>query len=282
MPREIDEAFSQGGAHLFPASEEDLWTSCTCPDWANPCKHVAAAHYVLADLIDRDPFVLFDMRGRSKDEVLGALGKALGAGDPAPAAGDLAEETIGVTPDLEKGYDTPRAPLRVKLRIQVPPIPAAVLRQIGSPPGWSLPSPIAEVLRPVYESTGQLARSIALAVDSEALAAVREEAAPRVVHAKANRPLTTTTTMIAAASCGIPASQARQLANQSRMAKKWVTCRASRRKGEGGRPTGSLFGPCRSNRRLASTVDRPTGGAASAADCASGGRAGARVARCPI
>jgi uncharacterized Zn finger protein len=176
MPQEIDQAFSQGGSHLFPASEEDLWTSCTCPDWANPCKHVAAAHYVLAELIDNDPFVLFDMRGRSREEVLTALRRARGAEPERPSL--VAISVLGVEPDLSKGYDVAKGPLQVKVRIQAPPIPAAVLRQIGTPAVWSVPVPINEVLGPVFEGAGSLARSIALAVDSEVLAAMQAEAAP--------------------------------------------------------------------------------------------------------
>ena len=46
MPEQIEEAFRAAGVTLFPADEGDLETDCTCPDWANPCKHVAAAFYL--------------------------------------------------------------------------------------------------------------------------------------------------------------------------------------------------------------------------------------------
>ena len=61
MPREIDEAFHLAGASLFPEREEDLVTGCTCPDWANPCKHIAAVYYAMADAFDKDPFVIFQL-----------------------------------------------------------------------------------------------------------------------------------------------------------------------------------------------------------------------------
>ncbi|MGH8898718.1 MAG: SWIM zinc finger family protein, partial [Egibacteraceae bacterium] len=41
-------------------------TSCSCPDYANPCKHVAAVHYVLAQTFDADPFLLPTLRGRDQ------------------------------------------------------------------------------------------------------------------------------------------------------------------------------------------------------------------------
>ena len=199
MPREIDLAFAQGGAHLFPASEEDLWTSCTCPDWANPCKHVAAAHYVLAELIDNDPFVLFDLRGHSREEVLTALRRARGAEPERPSLAQIT--AVGIIPDLGRGYDVPRAPLQVKIRIQAPPIPAAVLRQLGPPPAWNGPLGIAEVLGPVFERAGQLARSIALAVDSAVLATMRADSIPPppVAPAPRSRPRRAPTTPAPAA-----------------------------------------------------------------------------------
>ncbi|HEU4618687.1 MAG TPA: SWIM zinc finger family protein, partial [Gammaproteobacteria bacterium] len=51
----------------------DLRTDCSCPDDANPCKHVAAVHFVLGEAFDRDPFLLFELRGRSRAQVLETL-----------------------------------------------------------------------------------------------------------------------------------------------------------------------------------------------------------------
>ena len=73
MPIGLDETFREAGASLYPRVPKELQTHCDCPDWANPCKHVAAVCYVMAEVLDRDPWLLFDLRGRTKDEVLGAL-----------------------------------------------------------------------------------------------------------------------------------------------------------------------------------------------------------------
>jgi uncharacterized Zn finger protein len=73
MPREIDEVFRSAGSSLFPRSRADLTTRCSCPDSGDPCKHVAATHYVLGEALDRDPFLLFELRGHTKDEVLEEL-----------------------------------------------------------------------------------------------------------------------------------------------------------------------------------------------------------------
>lgn len=73
MPKNIEEAFDSVNLSLFPETEEDLQTSCTCPDWANPCKHIAAVYYILAERFDEDPFLLFKLRGRDKDAIIAAL-----------------------------------------------------------------------------------------------------------------------------------------------------------------------------------------------------------------
>jgi uncharacterized Zn finger protein len=70
MPEEIEEAFVASAATLFPASADDLTSACSCPDWENPCKHVAAVFYLLAEAFDADPFLIFAWRGRSKEELL--------------------------------------------------------------------------------------------------------------------------------------------------------------------------------------------------------------------
>jgi uncharacterized Zn finger protein len=70
MPPDIDELFAASGHSLFPREESDLYTSCSCPDDANPCKHIAAVHYILGVRFDADPFVLFRLRGLPRETLL--------------------------------------------------------------------------------------------------------------------------------------------------------------------------------------------------------------------
>ena len=73
MPQTIEEVFAAAGVSLFPTQSGELHTDCSCPDWANPCKHVAAVHYILGEQFDEDPFLLFVLRGRTQEQVLAAL-----------------------------------------------------------------------------------------------------------------------------------------------------------------------------------------------------------------
>jgi uncharacterized Zn finger protein len=73
IPHDIEDAFRACGASLFPATLHELQTECSCPDWANPCKHVAATYYLLGEEFDRDPFLLFALRGGVREQLLSEI-----------------------------------------------------------------------------------------------------------------------------------------------------------------------------------------------------------------
>ena len=56
--------------HPFPQDSKDIETSCSCPDWANPCKHIAAVIYLIASQIDKDPFLVFKLKGLDIEQAL--------------------------------------------------------------------------------------------------------------------------------------------------------------------------------------------------------------------
>lgn len=173
MPKEIDAVFREAGTSLFPAQRSDLVTSCSCPDWGDPCKHVAATHYVLGEALDRDPFLLFELRGRSKERVLDAL-RAARSGE-APAKKRRADARAPTSTDIEiprvtlgkigpADYDRPREALPVlHLSFDAPVTHGAVLRQLGAPAAWSDGGSPADVLAPLVRAAAQRARSIAMA-----------------------------------------------------------------------------------------------------------------------
>lgn len=76
---------------LLPRSGE-LRTACNCPDWAEPCKHAAAVCYLVADALDRDPFVLLLLRGLDRTAVIEAIRSRRAGADP-EAGGDDATGT---------------------------------------------------------------------------------------------------------------------------------------------------------------------------------------------
>lgn len=155
MPANIEDAFEAAGVSLFPKLAGDLYTSCSCPDWANPCKHVAATHYILADHFDDDPFLLFRMRGRSQEQILAELNLRRG-GQPTDAAeAEIQDEAAAAEQprieDLLDHFWEPAEPLDTfPLTINPPRSDMPLLTRLGEPaflPGLSL----LNILRPVYE-----------------------------------------------------------------------------------------------------------------------------------
>jgi len=161
MPTDIEEAFADCRLSLFPTTAGDLKTSCTCPDWSNPCKHIAATYYLLAEAFDDDPFLILAWRGRTRDELLTRLagqrdtvlaGSAAPGGWTAPAVAlpDLAE-------CLDGFYDNGCVLPPVAHGVGEAP-PDALLRELDDPPVELRGHALRDVLRPAYSVMTEVAR----------------------------------------------------------------------------------------------------------------------------
>ena len=73
MPEDIERAFAASGRRLFPFKLQEVRSECSCPDKANPCKHASAVYYLMGDRFSEDPFVLFQLRGRTRSQLLADL-----------------------------------------------------------------------------------------------------------------------------------------------------------------------------------------------------------------
>lgn len=73
VPEDFHEVLAGHDLSLTPKGQGELNTRCSCPDSANPCKHIAAVYYLLGETFDEDPFQLTKIRGRTRDELLEAL-----------------------------------------------------------------------------------------------------------------------------------------------------------------------------------------------------------------
>lgn len=87
LPPELNEACLAKGIHIFPRRWDDLKGSCSCPDWAVPCKHMAAVLYLVANEIDKNPFVVFDLHGLDLVADLQESGYTEEAGELVPITG---------------------------------------------------------------------------------------------------------------------------------------------------------------------------------------------------
>lgn len=82
MPDNIESVFAEEKLSFLPISRKDIVSDCSCPDYANPCKHIAGVYYRLAAILDENPFLLFQLRGLPLPQLMlelqkSELGKAL-------------------------------------------------------------------------------------------------------------------------------------------------------------------------------------------------------------
>ncbi len=135
MPRDVERAFAAAGLSLFPARPDELRSDCSCPDWANPCKHVAATYYILAEAFDTDPFLVLCWRGRARDDLLARL-RELRASRPVEEEAAV-EEEAPVAEQAAAPADFWRAGSELwslAFSPRAAEVPNAVLRQLGPLP----------------------------------------------------------------------------------------------------------------------------------------------------
>ena len=169
VPPTIEKAFEGAKVGLLPRERGEIRSSCSCPDWANPCKHVAGAYYRVASMLDRDPLVLFELRGMKRTTLLDALAKSE-FGAALGGESDLGE------PDLAYALEAPRLakvdsgasaapasdsrafwrgrplPAETSADRQVPPLSALLLRREGDyPEFWNRNNSFIEAMADIYE-----------------------------------------------------------------------------------------------------------------------------------
>lgn len=136
MPENIEEAFKDAGLSLLPNKGSDLKTDCSCPDWSNPCKHIAAVYYLLGEEFDRDPFLIFKLRGIERQELTGLIGSQPGAfrlnephPTPPPPPEPLPEDPEAFWGRAGPEYDPGE-------EVYIPSVSAALPRRLGNFPFW--------------------------------------------------------------------------------------------------------------------------------------------------
>ncbi|CAD0232011.1 SWIM-type zinc finger [Planktothrix agardhii CCAP 1459/11A] len=102
MPQDIEDVFAANGLRLFPFSLDNVHSECSCPDQANPCKHIAAVYYMLGDRFSEDPFVLFQLRGKNAEQIINSLRQLRGQSQDEINVATSEEITIKSNPNSLK------------------------------------------------------------------------------------------------------------------------------------------------------------------------------------
>ena len=169
MPAEIEAVFTANGLSLYPFNLSEVHSKCSCPDPKNPCKHIAAVYYQLGDFFREEPFVLFQLRGRSRDSILDALRQRRQS---------TATSTEILTPDTEFGIqpETGKATSQIDLQnfwaytdpldselVVITPAETTVLDVLGKIPLPPEDAPaVMGHLKEIYQTVAQQAMMQAL------------------------------------------------------------------------------------------------------------------------
>jgi uncharacterized Zn finger protein len=144
MPPNIEEAFATAKVNVFPVSHSDLETDCSCPDYSNPCKHIAAVYYLLGEQFDADPFLLFRLRGKSKDEIIAMLRARRSTAEPTivPVAEKerksraSVESVVPLGKCLDRFWDVTDTLKDFAIKIESPTVDAVPIKRLGVPGFW--------------------------------------------------------------------------------------------------------------------------------------------------
>ena len=158
MPPEIENAFQATRVPLFPADARDLTSDCSCPDDANPCKHIAAVYYLLGEQFDGDPFLIFTLRGKTREQLI----ESLRSRRASAADSERDEEPLLIKiPDLREQMDdfwgTPEFDW-TSLPLSFPERPATVLKRFDT-----VPYETQKALTLLYEAMSQFIQTRFLA-----------------------------------------------------------------------------------------------------------------------
>lgn len=149
MPQDIEPVFQEAGLSLFPTKLRDLKTACSCPDSSNPCKHIAAAYYLLGEEFDRDPFLIFTLRGLSREALIARLEREGTTQGGSPAALPRLQEPLSA--EVATFWGETGIPLEDPCGVvEIPRTPAALPRRLGGFPFWRGESPFLDTVSPAY------------------------------------------------------------------------------------------------------------------------------------
>jgi uncharacterized Zn finger protein len=167
MPQEIEEAFNAAGLSLLPKRLGDLTTDCSCPDWSNPCKHIAAVYYLLGEEFDRDPFLIFKLRGMEREEFIERLGQVASISTSAAEKEETQHKPEPLVADASNFWQG--NPISADLFGAVPELAgaAALPKRLGKFPFWRGQEPLIDTLTPIYERAANHAVDVFVGIRDE-------------------------------------------------------------------------------------------------------------------
>jgi uncharacterized Zn finger protein len=164
LPPNIEDVFGPLGLHLFPATPQEVTTSCTCSEPQPWCKHVCCLAYLLAERLSHDTMLVFSLRGLPGEELIERLrqrravtGSTQGATPVyvprVPGVAEIVQPPLEQT--LDSFWDAPPGLDRLDLPVEPPAVSHPLLRRLGPSPFAAGGFPLVGLLATCYEQISE-------------------------------------------------------------------------------------------------------------------------------
>ena len=150
----ITRELSTGISFILPQSKKDIETSCSCPDWENPCKHVAGLYLKIAEMIDHNPLLLFDLRGISEKLISDKIKKHINITHDFKDSKIMPTTSIKDTKvNIKSFWGSPNKKLKTSLSVK---IPSVLVRKAGiNPPFWYKKKSFLDCMNNIYQNVNR-------------------------------------------------------------------------------------------------------------------------------
>lgn len=161
MPPQIENCFEKVGATLLPENPEKFQTHCSCSESNDPCQHITAVYYLLGEQFDRDPFLMFKLRGADRDRFLSGIQSTrskTNEGQPSTHPATLPSAPSEYWTDFKSErlqYPSP----------SIPPRPAELPNRLGPFPFWRSQTNFLRKLEILYQNAA--GRALRITDDDE-------------------------------------------------------------------------------------------------------------------
>lgn len=164
LPASIEDVFVPLGLHVFPAGPDEPEISCSCAEAGPWCKHVVCVAALLSERLGEDPFLILELRGLSRDELVEGLReqRSLSGAGPGPqpvysahVAGLSDAQASPLEEELDHFWRAARPGPMPSVPVVAPEVSHPLLRRLGPSPFQESRFPLVGLLATCYDLIGR-------------------------------------------------------------------------------------------------------------------------------
>ncbi|WP_367364654.1 SWIM zinc finger family protein [Candidatus Tisiphia endosymbiont of Nedyus quadrimaculatus] len=133
---------------ILPQNSKEIETSCSCPDWENPCKHIAGLYLKIAEEIDYNPLLLFELRGIERKLLSEKIKKYVSSSSVVNTT-LIPTKEIGAI-ELRNFWGNPHKKIKTSLVVKIPTV---LIKKAGiNPPFWHKRKSFLDSMHNIYHN----------------------------------------------------------------------------------------------------------------------------------